>query len=265
MIYLAILNVILIVLLVYLLIKYKVYKKKSIKQNYGYTFSFPSPIKRIKVSSLDDAFEANHFGATTKASVQFIGKGSLDVLGATSDTESWILSVLSKNASNMFEFGTCTGRTTYLWAINSPSEAKITTITLSRNDTQDYKIGADDNPFSSETAVQESVFENFLYENKPESYKIAQLFGDSKLLDETPYANMMDLVFIDGSHAYSYVKSDTEKAIGMLKEGGLIVWHDYRGPYECEDVYRFLNELSLEIPLMHIEGTSMVCYRKTQH
>ena len=257
MLYSIIFNIVLVFIILFLLIKYKKYKTKQ-------NFSFPSPLKRIKLFDLDTAFESNQFGATTKALVQFIGRGNLDVLGATSDTESWILAVLSKNSLNMFEFGTCTGRTTYLWAINSPSDAKITTITLNPNEVRSYKLEKSDDLLSSDTAIQESVFDNFLYDNKPESYKVIQLFGDSKLFDETLYINMIDLIFIDGSHAYSYIKSDTEKALKMLKVGGLIIWHDYRGTDECEDVYKFLNELSLKIPLMHIEGTSMVSYRKTQ-
>ena len=36
-----------------------------------------------------------------------------------------------------------------------------------------------------------------------------------------------DLIFIDGNHSYVGVKADTENAIRVLKEGGIIVWHDY--------------------------------------
>jgi len=36
-----------------------------------------------------------------------------------------------------------------------------------------------------------------------------------------------DLIFIDGSHYYEYVKSDTQNALGCLTAGGLVVWHDY--------------------------------------
>ena len=43
----------------------------------------------------------------------------------TSDYEGWILAVLSKNSNKIFEFGTCSGKTTYLMALNSPENAKI--------------------------------------------------------------------------------------------------------------------------------------------
>jgi predicted O-methyltransferase YrrM len=72
----------------------------------------------------------------------------------------------------------------------------------------------------------------------------------------------MDLIFIDGSHAYSYVMSDTEKALKMLKKGGIVLWHDYRGTREAPDVFRALNELAEKLPIVHIAGTSLAAYRK---
>ena len=43
--------------------------------------------------------------------------------------------------------------------------------------------------------------------------KVEQLFADSKTLDVSPWAGQCDLVFVDGSHAYSYVVSDSEKVL----------------------------------------------------
>lgn len=37
-----------------------------------------------------------------------------------------------------------------------------------------------------------------------------------------------DLVFIDGAHDYASVRNDTEWALRLLREGGLIAYHDYR-------------------------------------
>jgi len=80
--------------------------------------------------------------------------------------------------------------------------------------------------------------------------------------DETPYLKQCDLNFIDGSHAYSYVKNDTEKALRMLKNGGLILWHDYRyRNLETSGVRRYLNELSETLPLVLLHETSFVAYR----
>ena len=48
----------------------------------------------------------------------------------TSEYEAWILSTLSKSSKNIFEFGTCSGKTTYLMALNSQENTKITSLTL---------------------------------------------------------------------------------------------------------------------------------------
>ena len=53
-----------------------------------------------------------------------------NIVGMTSDYESWIIASFSKISKNIFEFGTCSGKTTYLMALNSTNDAKITSITL---------------------------------------------------------------------------------------------------------------------------------------
>jgi hypothetical protein len=47
----------------------------------------------------------------------------------------------------------------------------------------------------------------------------------------------------------------------MVNSGGLILWHDYRGPFQTLDVFKALNKLSKEKPLAHIMGTSLVVFR----
>jgi len=51
----------------------------------------------------------------------------------TSDYEAWIIGCLSKVSKNIFEFGTCSGKTTYIMALNSSKNSKITTITLKQD------------------------------------------------------------------------------------------------------------------------------------
>jgi Methyltransferase domain len=43
----------------------------------------------------------------------------------------------------------------------------------------------------------------------------------------TSHCNTRDMVFVDASHAYEYVKGDTERALSLLKPDGLLIWHDY--------------------------------------
>lgn len=53
------------------------------------------------------------------------------------------------------------------------------------------------------------------------------LIGDSLTFDFLPYYNNIDLMFIDGSHSYEYVVSDSENAIRCVRSDGFIIWHDF--------------------------------------
>lgn len=184
------------------------------------------------------------------------------VTGGTNTEEAWILAALARQSTRMFEFGTCSGRTAYLWALNSPAEAEVITLTLRPDQLDQYQASAEDELQDTVNAWNESEFTQFMYSGTEVEHKIRQLYGDSKRLDPAPYRDTCDVVFVDGSHAYSYVVNDTEKALQMLKPGGLLLWHDYRGPMWTRGVYRALNELSDRLPIQRIEGTSLVVYQK---
>lgn len=68
------------------------------------------------------------------------------------------------------------------------------------------------------------------------------------------------MIFVDGSHAYDYVMSDTREAIQMVTKGGVIIWHDY-GIWE--GVTRALEEIEnkYKIGLKNIGGTSFVYWK----
>ena len=222
------------------------------------------PIKTVTIDQFDPAFRAGPFGPGLDAEVSFIGRGSLVVAGGTSDFEAWILATMSKRAHLLFEFGTCTGKTTYLWARNSPPGARVVTVTLGPEDAQrTYHAEAGDDVADSRAAVDESTFTEFLYSGTAVAGKVEQLFADSKTLDVTPWVGACDLVFVDGSHAYSYVVSDSENALRLVKSGGVVLWHDYAGPHQSSGVQRALNELARRLPLVHIAQTSLVAYRHT--
>ena len=220
------------------------------------------PIPSVSVSEVDAIFKENALGPTLDAEVVLIGgAGVLNITGATSDTEAWILAVLAKRAKVLFEFGTCTGRTTYLWARNSPPDARIITLTLGPEQVATYRKESGDASTATRIALGESRFQDFYYSGTEVEGKVLQLFGDSKAFDESPWAGQCDLVFVDGSHARSYVASDSRKALRLVRPGGLVLWHDYRG-YKLKGVFRTLNELARSLPLVHIRGTSLVAYRR---
>jgi len=235
-------------------------RDRARRKNRGVFVRWPLP--QIPVRELDPVFEPGPLGPTVATEAVLIaGTDLLRVVGSTSDVEAWILAVLSKRARLMFEFGTASGRTAYLWARNSPAEARVVTLTLREGDIPTYQRAQGDAEFDVRNALDESRFTTFYYSGTPVESKVTQLYGDSKEFDESPWAGQCDLVFVDGSHALSYVQSDSQKALRLVKPGGLVIWHDYRGP-RLPGVFRALNELAKTIPLRHVAGTSLVVYRK---
>lgn len=218
------------------------------------------PIPRVTLDQLDSRFRPDALGPTLATEVTFVGRGTLRVPGGTSDAESWILAVVARDARVMFEFGTCTGKTAYLWARNQPAGGTVTTLTLPPEQAAQVRGAAGDDPVAVAYAREESRFSRFLYSGTAAEERIVQLLGDSKEFDERPYAGRCDVVFVDGSHAYSYVVSDSAKALTMVRPGGLVLWHDYSP--ECPGVFQALNELAQRLPLVHIEGTTLVAHRR---
>lgn len=220
------------------------------------------PIPRVPPEELDPVLRPGQFGPTLDTEVAFVGRGPYVVDGGTSDAEAWILAVLAKRAHRMFEFGTCTGKTAYLWARNSPLDAQVVTVTLAPDHLTDYRQEATDDPRDVKFALRESTHTEFLYSGTPIAAKVEQLFADSKALDVSRWAGRCDLVFVDGSHAYSYVVSDSAKALELVAPGGVVLWHDYAGPRHAAGVFRALNELAARLPLVRLEGTTLVAYRR---
>ncbi len=118
--------------------------------------------------------------------------------------------------AKVFEFGTFDGRSSVNLLLNSP-EAHLYTLDLPpdvRTLPEEAKVGE---------RLRRPEFEG----------RYTQLFGDSRTLDFSPYAGQMDLVFIDAGHEYEFVKSDTDRALELIrpaKDGqgaGVIVWHDF--------------------------------------
>lgn len=218
------------------------------------------PIPRISLDQLDSRFRPDALGPTLDTEVAFVGRGTLRVPGGTSDAEAWILAVLAKDARVMFEFGTCTGKTAYLWARNQPAGGTVTTLTLPPERADQVGGAAGDDPVAVAYAREESRFSRFLYSGTATEERIVQLLGDSKEFDERRFAGQCDVVFVDGSHAYSYVVNDSAKALAMVRPGGLVLWHDYSP--ECPGVFQALNELARRLPLVHLEGTTLVAHRR---
>lgn len=163
----------------------------------------------------------------------------------------------------IFEIGTFDGRTALNMAANMPEGGQVFTLDLPPEGLANtvHQVARGDIHYitKSESGAR---FKRSAYAGK-----IQQLLGDSAAFDYGPYWGTMDLVFVDGSHSYDYVKKDTETALKLLKpEGGLILWHDYGSPH-WPDLTRAMNDLYREEPrfktMRRIEGTVIVMWEKT--
>ncbi|HKC91806.1 MAG TPA: class I SAM-dependent methyltransferase [Candidatus Limnocylindria bacterium] len=155
----------------------------------------------------------------------------------------------------IFEFGTYRGDTSWLLAHNLP-EARIFTLDLAGPEAVEQ---------AELDVTDPEYFERWdrgaRFRGTREASRITQLFGDSATFDFAPFSGKMDLVYIDASHSYSYARSDTEAAFGMLSETGTIVWDDYT---HYPGLYAYLNELapSLDGPIFHLLGTRLALYSR---
>ena len=149
----------------------------------------------------------------------------------------------------VFEFGTFNGRTTLNLAANTQDAAKIYTLDLLAPGKTELKTDDEDGAYhlreKTGTFFHDSQLRN----------KIEQLWSDSALFDETFLHGKVDLAFVDGAHSLEYVRSDSAKALAMVRPGGIVLWHDYCAWYP--GVYQGLHELLPKHAVKHIDGTHL--------
>ena len=164
--------------------------------------------------------------------------------------------IKDRKPKTLLEIGTFDGNTTLQMALNAPADALIHTLDLppGASETKQPVLTSDVQFIKDEAKCSRK------FENTHVASKIKQHFGDSTNYDFSQFTidGPLDFIFIDGGHSYECVKSDTENALNVLAEGGVIFWHDFCPLFG--GVYQFLCELSNELPLRHIEGTNLVFY-----
>lgn len=93
--------------------------------------------------------------------------------------------------------------------------------------------------------------------------RVTQHYGDTATFGfEQSIGGDVDLVLIDAAHSYDYVRNDTLRTLPLLKEGSVILWHDYgrndfmMNPDDAWGVTRFLHELA-DVGVGILQGTSL--------
>ncbi|MGH8615900.1 MAG: class I SAM-dependent methyltransferase [Gammaproteobacteria bacterium] len=235
---------------------------------YSFTFGLASPRRRRLIRQL--AREANYQQlprpSLPSVPIESITNEVTSVAlpypqaadGNVSLLELFVLARLARERSPaaLFEIGTFNGRSAAAMAANTPDSATVFTLDLPPHHATRFQL------LGSERAYVEKPSSGELLRNSPFESKVKQLYGDSAAFDFAPYK--VDFVFVDGSHAYEYVMSDSYRALSMLRDGrGLVLWHDYG---EWEGVTRALNELHERdlafANLRHIDGTTLAMLEK---
>ena len=162
--------------------------------------------------------------------------------------------------ATIFEIGTFDGRTSLNLSLNAPFDSEVHTLDLPRDMDPAMEL-APGEAHMVDKAVSGSRIEAYR-EMLPEvTGRITQHFGDSATYDFSAFSGKCALFFVDGSHAYGYLKSDTKVAMKALAPGGVIAWHDY-GVWP--GVTQGLEEIEERdgLGLQQIRGTSLVVWRK---
>ncbi len=175
------------------------------------------------------------------------------------------LAILAKAAAavapgnEIIEIGTFDGRTTLNLAINSVPPVRIITLDLPRDQVPKFPLNIGEYKLANKP-ISGARYRNCQAIWSRDVSRIVQLLGDSATFDWSPYHGKAGLVFVDGSHTYENVQSDSQVALDLIAPGGLVVWHDY-GVWE--EVTRALDEIEAtqKLGLRHVYGTSLVFWR----
>jgi predicted O-methyltransferase YrrM len=160
--------------------------------------------------------------------------------------------------SIVVEIGTFDGRTTLNLAVNA-ADARVFTLDLPPDEHAAFALAPGERQYVDKPQPG-ARFRACDPAWQGAARRITQLLGDSATFDWTPYAGRAGLVFVDGSHAYDYVRKDSETAMRLVAPGGIVLWHDYG---RWEGVSRALDELEAQrrLGLRWIAGTSLVVWR----
>jgi predicted O-methyltransferase YrrM len=152
-------------------------------------------------------------------------------------------------ATKILEIGTFDGFTALNLAANVEGEVFTVDLPQGRSMLRDEVTNAEGGAFVGSK-----------FRGEPEAGKIKQLWGDSMNTDWRDFGAPFDLILIDGSHAYPYVKCDSMNALKHIRPGGTIVWHDYGA---IPDVSKAVDELARHHPIAAIAGTRLACLRSS--
>lgn len=152
----------------------------------------------------------------------------------------------------ILEIGTYVGATALVMAENSPATAEIVTVDVKPVEFYLRQTGQRTNASADS------------YVASPLGSKVTQIVADSTAFDFSPFAGSFDLVFLDGNHSYDFARRDSDLALRMIHDRGVILWDDYLWSLdfpECAGVTRAVNDIHEHRPCALIAGTRLAILR----
>jgi predicted O-methyltransferase YrrM len=153
----------------------------------------------------------------------------------------------------ILEIGTFKGLTTLNLALNAP-EAIVHTLDLPPESGR-TRFATNDTAIIARRG-------GYHYADHPEAARIRQHLGDSASYDFAAIGPDVDLALIDAAHSYAYVRNDTARTLPLLRDQGVILWHDYgrndvlASPQDAWGVSQLIHELA-DLGVRIVHGTSL--------
>lgn len=163
--------------------------------------------------------------------------------------------IAARRPRKILEIGSFQGLTTLNMALNAPA-SEVHTLDLPQ--TTDPTTTLFKNNDTSIIGRRGFLY----YADRPENARVHQHFGDTATFDYSEIGGGVDFALIDAAHSYEYVKNDTVKALPLMTDGSIMLWHDYgrndflAAPEDAWGVTRFLHEIA-DTGVKILQGTSL--------
>jgi hypothetical protein len=157
------------------------------------------------------------------------------------------------------------GYTTSVLLLNTDKDSKVYSIDLPNSYIKEDKIleNTDWTRIHSDDQYNDNFLTSLAFD-KGEKYlknfrkdpRLTLIKQDSQqfIPEELGLVNKTDFIFIDGGHTDAIVRSDTQKSLKMLSDGGTLIWHDYNSKVHPK-VTEIVNNYSEHKITLHVENT----------
>lgn len=170
--------------------------------------------------------------------------------------------------AKVFEFGTFLGYSSSLFLRNTAASCEVHTIDLG-DDVERFReaetyseaeLHSDDRKNDDYLRFTQGAKGAYYLRDLPSDQRgrLTMLRGDSTQLDVGAhgYAGKFDVVFIDGGHDTTTIASDTAKALEMVGDDGLILWHDFNSTIHS-DVTDYVCDFARNRLVLHVQSTML--------